>query len=402
MDNSSTAGYTISDRNVSIASSTMTMLNVSGNKANCTEVVSPMLENIQAIDKVLTPIIYAFGFPGNILSFLIWIRPRMRHSSGVYLAALAIVDLIFLCLHLLYELEKLWDVQTINRPVLCESFTVVFLTVQYLAPLLVLSFTVERYISICHPFKRERYCTTRRAEIVSLSLAIASLAICAIQGYFWTYQDGECGVREAALRGGSTSLWNIWSWATELLLFLVVPLSVLAVNILVIREANRLSKYEHTQLHGRQQKTSATTIMLLAVSFYLIFTTLPVSIVYVSVLSFDEGPPCVVQEEDSVWTKYYMYHLIRAVIEEIGITHFALNFYIYLITGKMFRKEFMKMFMGVINKTVPEKLRTEYTTLARTSMQGSLKKQDVTVRLASNGCTGSSKAKRNGGSETNL
>jgi len=26
-------------------------------------------------------------FPGNLLAFAVWIRPRMRHSSGCYLAA---------------------------------------------------------------------------------------------------------------------------------------------------------------------------------------------------------------------------------------------------------------------------------------------------------------------------
>lgn len=364
----------------------MSRTDLQGNESNCTTVVSPVTEDIVFIDKTLTPIIYVFGFPGNVLSFIIWIQPRMRHSSGVYLAALAVVDFIFLVLHLLYELEKLWGVRTINLPVMCECFTVIFMTFQYLAPLLVLGFTVERYISVCHPFKREKYCTTRRAEIVTLSLAFVSLGICAIQGYFWTYgQEGEdgCGIRKEALYGGNKSLWNIWSWTTEMLIFLVVPLSVLTFNILVIREARRLSKYEQTQLHGRSHKTQATTIMLLAVSFYLIFTTLPVTVVYVSVLNFQEGPACVVQEENPTWIRYYAYLLVRNTIEEIGITHFALNFYIYLVTGKVFRKEFKKLFMQLLGKAIPEKVRTEYTTL-RTSFRGSLKK-NMTVRVSLNG-----------------
>lgn len=383
--NSTYGGYTVISSNSSLSTSTMMSSDLHTNESNCSEVISPVTEDIAFIDKTLTPIIYVFGFPGNILSFLIWIQPRMRHSSGVYLATLALVDFIFLVLHLLYELEKLWDVRTINLPVMCECFTVVYLTFQYLAPLLVLAFTVERYISVCHPFKREKYCTTKRAEIVSLSLAGVSLAICAIQGYFWSYGKEGCGVRIEALSGGNKSLWNIWSWSTEMLIFLVVPLSVLFFNILVIKEARRLSKYEQTQLHGRAQKTSATTIMLLAVSFYLIFTTLPVSVVYVSVLNFQEGPSCVVQEDNYIWRKHYVYQLIRAVIEEIGITHFALNFYIYLITGKVFRKEFKKLFMRTIGKAIPQKVRTEYTTM-RTSFRGSLKK-NMTVRVSSNGST---------------
>jgi len=43
---------------------------------------------------------YTVGFPGNLLSLAVWIQPRMRHSSGCYLAALAAADFLFLPLHL--------------------------------------------------------------------------------------------------------------------------------------------------------------------------------------------------------------------------------------------------------------------------------------------------------------
>lgn len=361
------------------------------------EVISSMHSDYILISQTITPLIYALGFPGNILSFFIWIRPKMRHSSGVYLAALALADFIFLVLHLMYELQTVWFVDVINYPVICESFTIVFLTFQCLAPLLVLGFTVERYISICHPFKGVKYCTQRRAKIVSLVLLLISLAICAIQGYFWTYGEEGCAIREEALIGDNSSFWNIWSWATDLLFFLVVPMAVLVFNILVIRETKRLSSYQETQLHGKQQKTSATTVMLLAVSFYLICATLPVTVVYVTVLNFKEGPRCVVHDEDPTWRRYWQYILVRAVVEEIGITHFALNFYIYMIVGKQFRREFKQLAMSVLGKSLTETVRTEYTTLSA-SFRGSLKK-DMTVRLSTNGTTAS-----NGrhGSETNL
>lgn len=325
----------------------------------------------------------------------------MRHSSGVYLAALALADFLFLVLHLMFELQTMWYVKVIDYPVMCEGFTIIFLTFQCLAPLLVLAFTVERYISVCHPFKGVKYCTQRRAKIVSLALALGSLAICAIQGYFWTYGEEGCAIREEALIGDNGSFWNIWSWATDLLFFLVVPMAVLVFNILVIRETKRLSKYQQTQLHGRQQKTSATTVMLLAVSFYLICATLPVTVVYVTVLNFKEGPPCVIQDEDPTWRRHWQYILVRAVVEEIGITHFALNFYIYMIVGKQFRREFKHLIMNLIGKTITETVRTEYTTFTH-SFRGSVKK-DMTVRLSSNGVSTPDDRERNGGGgETKL
>jgi hypothetical protein len=68
----------------------------------------------------------------------------MRPSSGCYLAALAAGDFLFLLMHLVFELHAAWDVPTLKAAVVCETFPVLFLALQYLSPLLVLAFTVER------------------------------------------------------------------------------------------------------------------------------------------------------------------------------------------------------------------------------------------------------------------
>ena len=96
------------------------------------------------VDRYVTPVWYAVGFPGNLLAFAVWIRPRMRHSSGCYLAALAAADFLFLLLHLVFEMQSAWGLRTLNAPVICEAFPVIFLALQYMSPLLVLAFTVER------------------------------------------------------------------------------------------------------------------------------------------------------------------------------------------------------------------------------------------------------------------
>jgi hypothetical protein len=44
--------------------------------------------------------------------------------------------------------------------------------------------------------------------------------------------------------GGSSALWSVWSWITELFVFGVVPLVILLLNVLVIDETRRLSAAE--------------------------------------------------------------------------------------------------------------------------------------------------------------
>jgi len=105
------------------------------------------LPSIMTLNRCFTVVWYVVGFPGNLLSLAVWIQPRMRHSSGCYLAALAAADFLFLSLHLVFELQTSWDISVLDRRGLCESFPVVFYSTQYLSPLMVLAFTVERYVT---------------------------------------------------------------------------------------------------------------------------------------------------------------------------------------------------------------------------------------------------------------
>lgn len=269
-----------------------------------------------------------------------------------------------------FELQTKWRVRLLEQPVLCEVFPVFFLTSQYLSPLLVLGFTVERYISICHPFQRERFCTTRRAVWTIATLAVSSLLLNSVQAYFWVYQPpaafakdgsgGVCTVRDEVTANGMGSVWSVWSWVTEMLVFGLVPLAILLLNGLVIRETRRMAEHGRELQRSIKRPTShdsvkrstpsATTIMLLAVSFYLIITTLPVTICYVLYLGFPEGDPEMTSEQratDTTWKRFYAYNGVRMTVEELGMSHYACNFYIYLATGRIFRRELVRVMSRV-------------------------------------------------------
>ena len=72
--------------------------------------------------------------------------------------------------------------------------------------------------------------------------------------YFWKFYldadgTGTCSVRPEVTAGGTASLWSIWSWVTELVVFGAVPLAILVLNVLVIRQtrlvsANEISRFD--------------------------------------------------------------------------------------------------------------------------------------------------------------
>jgi len=111
----------------------------------------------------------AVGIPGNILSAIVWLR-RRKTSSAVYLAALAIIDLVYLLVIGIYYvviLRLLYDVVCGDRHSwLCSGTDqlFIFLTVVtgFIEPLLVLSFSVERLIAILRPLKVCRQRALRR------------------------------------------------------------------------------------------------------------------------------------------------------------------------------------------------------------------------------------------------
>jgi len=292
-----------------------------------------VLYHTAQVDKIISPILYVLGFPGNILSIVLWLQPRMRHSSGIYLAALGMVDLLFLVINIMFELYKVWHVPMFDYPVVCELLPSVYMATQYLSPLLVLGFTVERFIGVWFPAKRDTYCTVFRATVVTSALAVFSLALGAMQAYFYQYQSEMefCNLRPEALEGGHGSMWSVWTWVTEMMVFLCVPLLILTFNLLIIRQVKRLSEFELCC----KERALTTTFSLLLVSFYVILTTFPVSIVYAIRYNFiPDGNALDVDPK-----KYADYMLAKTIVEEIGMTHHALKFYIFLAAERRFREE---------------------------------------------------------------
>jgi len=49
-------------------------------------------------------------------------------------------------------------------------------------------------------------------------------------------------------------IWSIWSWTTELLVFLVVPLAILALNIRVIAATQRVAENMQKLLDDRAER----------------------------------------------------------------------------------------------------------------------------------------------------
>lgn len=209
--------------------------------------------------------------------------------------------------------------------------------------MLVLGFTTERYIAVCHPFVKEKYCTVSRAKIVIICMAMTSVVIGVMQVYIWAWDDNIGCV----FRPGIDAFNQYWTWTTEMLIFFFIPTACLVINILVILEIRRLSAQSVAHGQGSSSGNAASTTTLLCVSFYFIFTLLPATIVYAVQTSVPQGDPSLpvhAWSEDQVWRNYFTYLTIRKLVEEICLSNYATYFIIYYATGVYFRREFRNLF----------------------------------------------------------
>lgn len=292
------------------------------------------------IDQTVTPLFYVIGLPTNPLCAYIWLsrKTRANNSSAIYLGALSVSHVVFLLMHVLQELKYAWNIETYDGHASCEIFHMLFYIPQYLAPLVVLGFTVERYIAVCHPFAKARYCTVRRAAFVVVSLFVFCVLISSLQAYFWTYdaEQQSCNHRVQLQTGNFIELWT---WFTELLLFGVAPLAALVFNVLVIREIRSLTNSGPAHL-GTSGGSQASTVTLLSISFYLICTWLPYTIVYSLNRQFPMGDFNMSSEaisRDPTWQRNFLFHTIRVILIEITLSNSACYFFIYYATGTHFR-----------------------------------------------------------------
>ncbi len=133
------------------------------------------------IDNVMfyyTPLIVLGGSIGNILSVLVFFKTKLRKlSSSYYLAALGVSDTCFLLTSFCNWFNFVNAYNLYNQNIFCQFFTYLSYLSNFLSVWYVVAFTVERFIAVLYPLKRQTMCTVRRAKIVLCGLTVVGSII---------------------------------------------------------------------------------------------------------------------------------------------------------------------------------------------------------------------------------
>lgn len=307
----------------------------------------------------VAPTIIVIGTVGNIFSLITLQATKFRGTAVSFtLSSLAIVDTLVLYTSLL----RFWiiyladlDVRTLSIPV-CKVHIFFSRFFIHLSSWILVQVTVERAVFVFLPTKAWHICSKNRAVISWLVLASVLLMVNA--RYFWTHTVIETrltnlGLHELELdsryhgydsnvpsqlchlqSGVAGKSDNLWSWL-DLVFISAVPFVIICgINAAVIcRLVGR-----QRQLVTNRQRWSSVTKMLVVVSIVFLLTTLPSAIYFVGHWDWFAMPLTARTEAEMGVT--------HAVVTLVLYSNNATNFWLYVISGRSFRKALAKTLCG--------------------------------------------------------
>ena len=161
-------------------------------------------------DSYWFPVLIPLGFVGNILSFLVMIRPHNRRiSTCIYMAAISINDNAMMSWAF-----RSWYLYTINNnyPSSCKITAFVSYLILQNSTFQVLAMTIDKYIAIKWPHKAAVHSTPKRTKVIIVTIFIFVIIYNLPHFYITRVIEGKCYGYSAKI-----ILTKIHSWSSFVL-----------------------------------------------------------------------------------------------------------------------------------------------------------------------------------------
>lgn len=313
--------------------------NSSGSAFLCNSSNNGLSELNFYLNGVSTMAVIALGVIGNTLAIIVLTRRTMHTSTNIFLTALAIWDtmVLLVCLLLISLIELFPPFREKVFPYVVVYAYPVALAAQTATVWLTVSFTVERYIAVCHPLRSASMCTIPRARIVVLVISAVSILYNVPRWFEYTIVTITDIHNQVCIFPGKTPLANdsiyhkIYFGWLYFLVMCFIPLCSLAILNLFLIVAVRRSKQQRKDMNVRQSRENNVTIMLVSVVMVFLVCQVP-ALIYNMAYAID-------MQNVSTSVGWIILSNTRNFLVTLNS---AINFILYCALGQKFRRTFVR------------------------------------------------------------
>ena len=346
--------------------------------------ISPTFDSYQ----ILTDIVYKYiclaifviGVIGNLLSVLVFSRPSLRHRScAIYFLALAITDIASLCASFIDTVLPSYNHVTLTAKSLfiCKLNPLMVYFTSDLSNFLLCVASIDRAVSIQCPLRAKRFCRARIAITIIIAMSMIFLLI---NGHiFWGFEIIEVQPSLHVCMPANKTVYQRRNYrlsymrfyeifdSLDMLFAVVIPFIVMLIcNIIILvrvvtsRRSIRsiiTTTMQSKKLRKRHEKEKQLTVMLLgsAAGEFLLSISINSLFFFVAFLVFTlpteiNDTVRAFRPSNGSQTKGAM-ALITAIFIAMGQLNHAIHFYIYTLTGAVFRNELIQLFTWTKNKS---------------------------------------------------
>ena len=312
-------------------------------------------------------ILTVFGLVGNILNISVLLRKQLRKKSTcVFLLVLAVSDSIFLCSGPLIQTARVLFGCSIyaRHPFLCNIPRWLSHSSGFISCWIIVCVTIERSLFTLFPIIAKSKLTARNAVFTSLGLMTfaASYNGHLLYGYTITKSENfsvtlnntevyckvSCSVRQGNYAEFFDSTWSLMvTLSASIVPIILVVTGNAVVAVVLFKRQRALRRVRHREenlevneiINNRPSKQSINTKIFFILSGVYIFTTVPYGVFIIKVKQHQ-------LVDEHTFSKY---QLVNGIVRCILWSNFSFNFLLYFMTGSLFKSEFKKMIVNIIN-----------------------------------------------------
>ena len=305
------------------------------------------------------PLLAGVGLLGNTLSFLVMFTPAFRRKSySYYIRALAIFDnltLVVTAILLADDVSVTYKgrgILTGHNAATCKLSEFLRNVIHLMSSWLIVCFTVDRYIAVCHPLKRVRLCTERSALVAIFCVLVGAMTSQLYIFYFIVHLQRDPGEypchapRDLRIEYFG---WNYF-WYSFLLRFMLPFVIIVILNGRIVYQIMRMRASRFHREHERRRhspsgvtgKTRSWSSNLAVYMLFVVCCTFVLTLLPTAVISMIWFMSLVVYRRLDL-TLLCALRALEAPFLVIRLVNYSINFILYGFTGRQFRRELRRL-----------------------------------------------------------